>query len=961
MSPRPAIKAEEPMKMFDDLSAALRSIVREMRTSVSIVRERNLSAQTQAANAVERWANGIDEALRRSEKAEASARCSKCGQEFNGIDAPAKVRDHACETNGGPRAQSGAVPNPGSDSPNTGRVVYHPGESVIDNRRRDEDGLCTRCGLEWEDERDTLEPHECPPGFTTPHAPFSAPPAETAPRDESQLRAFYEHLCDVLQGIDNGAHFHQAACENAAREQPERADALRAERDVHLRYRDKARAALASTHDTPGDEAERFSGSASPLVDLANALQSKAHDAERSLGESDNTMTSDFYRSRARAFREAETMVRATLATNPAPADPAHPIQLVLHCPECGLQHIDRDEWAARLHSRHLCERCEHEWVPRLATVGVAAIVERAQNVEMDLRYEEPDPADEPGIIIIESEDAGLDDGFVVDLSGETCYGTREDAERAQQQWALAIHRNVERSRHGYASAPAEPAEHPADESDRSKALRFDLDRVGIESRERESVELVELRAEVKRLRDAMHECSCEDMLREIVDGLEAEHRTHYSNAARDRSDRQSHTIAATFMAAIGTVRDRGGAYITRASAAAPAERVPRDKGLPPPGWEHYTFHDDNGVECEAMHLRRVHTVAPVQEAWRIYDSEHGYAPAPAVPSTPPRAFVDALLADLQEIENESSCRNAFRIARRALARRPEDHDQALDPSPANEVERHRKVASLLMAHMRTQGPATTVTPDAPPHNCVLTDAQRVELEDYRERERAFGARAEPARPHKLTWNGTEWVDERCGCRYHPDDDNGSHGGAPHLHLCEQHGDAQRSVSTKPQWFDNVVNQLLGARRKAQWRGAYDVWARIHFALVDMGITPPEPEEAETLRLRSLATEALHEGVTSAERYRALEQIADVGMGSLPSELRAALEFVLDLPSGTSDDILVRTAARARLAERAAATALTRDSAAVDPTLLQLCKEILSPGSELNRLVTAYASMEDGT
>lgn len=39
-----------------------------------------------------------------------------------------------------------------------------------------------------------------------------------------------------------------------------------------------------------------------------------------------------------------------------------------------------------------------------------------------------------------------------------------------------------------------------------------------------------------------------------------------------------------------------------------------------------------------------------------------------------------------------------------------------------------------------------------------------------------------------LEWNGTEWVDDRCGCRYHPDDDAGSHGGAPHVHRCEKHG-----------------------------------------------------------------------------------------------------------------------------------------------------------------------------
>ncbi len=49
-------------------------------------------------------------------------------------------------------------------------------------------------------------------------------------------------------------------------------------------------------------------------------------------------------------------------------------------------------------------------------------------------------------------------------------------------------------------------------------------------------------------------------------------------------------------------------------------------------------------------------------------------------------------------------------------------------------------------------------------------------------------------RPNHLKWNGTEWVDERCGCRYHPDDDKGTHEGAPHLHLCTKH----RSPAPEP-------------------------------------------------------------------------------------------------------------------------------------------------------------------
>lgn len=44
-----------------------------------------------------------------------------------------------------------------------------------------------------------------------------------------------------------------------------------------------------------------------------------------------------------------------------------------------------------------------------------------------------------------------------------------------------------------------------------------------------------------------------------------------------------------------------------------------------------------------------------------------------------------------------------------------------------------------------------------------------------------------PPVANHLQWNGTEWVDDRCGCRYHPDDNNHTHGGAPHVHLCDKH------------------------------------------------------------------------------------------------------------------------------------------------------------------------------
>ena len=67
-------------------------------------------------------------------------------------------------------------------------------------------------------------------------------------------------------------------------------------------------------------------------------------------------------------------------------ADAAAPIPMVLHCPECGLQHVDeavaeRDEdgrqigWTNPPHRSHLCHGCGCIWRPcDVATEGVSAI-----------------------------------------------------------------------------------------------------------------------------------------------------------------------------------------------------------------------------------------------------------------------------------------------------------------------------------------------------------------------------------------------------------------------------------------------------------------------------------------------------------------------------------------------------------------------------------------------------------
>lgn len=53
------------------------------------------------------------------------------------------------------------------------------------------------------------------------------------------------------------------------------------------------------------------------------------------------------------------------------------PVDMVLHCPDCGLQHIDAptDEWSNPPHRSHLCHGCGHTWRPAdVPTNGVAAV-----------------------------------------------------------------------------------------------------------------------------------------------------------------------------------------------------------------------------------------------------------------------------------------------------------------------------------------------------------------------------------------------------------------------------------------------------------------------------------------------------------------------------------------------------------------------------------------------------------
>lgn len=68
----------------------------------------------------------------------------------------------------------------------------------------------------------------------------------------------------------------------------------------------------------------------------------------------------------------------------------AGPFDMVLHCPACGMRHIDAPgmsseyddhAWANPPHRSHLCAGCGHIWRPAdVPTNGVAAINTRGKN-----------------------------------------------------------------------------------------------------------------------------------------------------------------------------------------------------------------------------------------------------------------------------------------------------------------------------------------------------------------------------------------------------------------------------------------------------------------------------------------------------------------------------------------------------------------------------------------------------
>lgn len=65
-------------------------------------------------------------------------------------------------------------------------------------------------------------------------------------------------------------------------------------------------------------------------------------------------------------------LIRDAMPSADIPMMRAEPIPMLLWCPQCGERHVDRGEFATKIHHTHACQDCGMTWRPAVvATTGV--------------------------------------------------------------------------------------------------------------------------------------------------------------------------------------------------------------------------------------------------------------------------------------------------------------------------------------------------------------------------------------------------------------------------------------------------------------------------------------------------------------------------------------------------------------------------------------------------------------
>jgi len=162
-------------------------------------------------------------------------------------------------------------------------------------------------------------------------------------------------------------------------------------------------------------------------------------------------------------------------------------------------------------------------------------------------------------------------------------------------------------------------------------------------------------------------------------------------------------------------------------------------------------------------------------------------------------------------------------------------------------------------------------------------------------------------RPHSLFWDGIGWADERCGCRYHPDDDNGTHGGAPHVHHCAAHTPGVPAAVVRLRGRMAASKSLWRHRRKLQGkrhRERMDVrmaWlrsakAKRHELYVALKRAESEAQmyrearDVERAKLAEIATAVSDSILAAIRKFRAMSDEERYVLAQLAEHLETLIE-----------------------------------------------------------------------